>query len=269
MTLRSVALFCALWLRVWAGARVYGRTTPRQWIAQSPVVAVVGSRRRTDVAGDASDRQVLPRAQSAARRLTGSFEFFPHAEGFPGFHAGDRALLFLEATSKRVEFTTLAPRFPWFSAQGAGSSGSSRADGGGSSPGGAGATAARRTRCAHGARDLLAALGSAPHACRTTIAELVAVRALPGLLDADGGPRSRRPPTRRTWPHAGSRWSVCRGAPGLDARPDSRVARESVPRPARADDQVAGASDDLSCATRRVRGGSRPGFAARRSPRLA
>jgi len=50
----------------------------------------------------------------------GELEFFPHAEGFPGFAAGDRALLFLERTADQPEFAGHATRFPWFSVQGAG-----------------------------------------------------------------------------------------------------------------------------------------------------
>jgi hypothetical protein len=50
----------------------------------------------------------------------GELEFFPHAEGFPGFGAGEQALLFLERTAERPEFAAHAARFPWFSVQGAG-----------------------------------------------------------------------------------------------------------------------------------------------------
>jgi hypothetical protein len=73
------------------------------------------------VAPDASDRQEYFRVRSV-ELLHGAappelFEFFPHAEGFPSFQAGDRALVFLERTGTRPEFAPLAGRFPWFSVQ--------------------------------------------------------------------------------------------------------------------------------------------------------
>ena len=262
MTLRSAALFCALWLAGSAQAHVlYGRTTLRQWIAQSPVVAVVEFESDVQMwrAEDASDRQEYFRVHALetlrGAAPPGSFEFFPHAEGFPGFHAGDRALLFLEPTSKRIEFTTLAARFPWFSAQGAGSEWILAGAGGERI-----LDVARRwsrlrdTSVADPAGAvraiLLAALGSGVARLQDdAIAELVAVRTLPGVLDADGAAAfaafADAPDLGLTQRLALVR--LLEGAPGFDARPRLRaLARESGANGSGLAQmiQVAAASDD-------------------------
>ncbi|HVH07463.1 MAG TPA: hypothetical protein VNE71_15840, partial [Myxococcota bacterium] len=87
---------------------LFERATLRQWSAEAAAIAVV--RFTSDVqmwrAEDGSDRQeffrveVLETLHGALPR--GPLEFFPHAEGFPAFHAGDRALLFLARTADRV-----------------------------------------------------------------------------------------------------------------------------------------------------------------------
>lgn len=102
---------------------VYDRATLRQYVQHSAVafVAEFVSGPLVWVAPDASDRQEYFRGRSL-EVLRGAtppelFEFFPHAEGFPSFQAGDRALVFLERTETRPEFAPLAGRFPWFSVQ--------------------------------------------------------------------------------------------------------------------------------------------------------
>ena len=111
------------------GARahvVFDRATLRQYVQHSAVcfVAEFASGPLLWVAPDASDRQDYFRVRTL-EVLRGAappelFEFFPHAEGFPSFRAGDRALVFLERTASRPEFAPLAERFPWFSVQEAG-----------------------------------------------------------------------------------------------------------------------------------------------------
>jgi hypothetical protein len=102
---------------------VYDRATLRQYVqhSASAFVAEFVSGPLVWVAPDASDRQEYLRARSV-EVLRGApppelVEFFPHAEGFPSFQAGDRALVFLERTETRPEFGPLAGRFPWFSVQ--------------------------------------------------------------------------------------------------------------------------------------------------------
>jgi hypothetical protein len=102
---------------------LYDRATLRQYVQHSAVafVAEFASGPLLWVAPDASDRQEYFRVRSV-EVLRGAtppelFEFFPHAEGFPSFQAGDRALVFLERTETRPEFAPLAARFPWFSVQ--------------------------------------------------------------------------------------------------------------------------------------------------------
>jgi hypothetical protein len=102
---------------------VYDRATLRQYAQHSAVslVAEFVSGPLLWVAPDASDRQEYFRVRSV-EVLRGDappelFEFFPHAEGFPSFRAGDRAIVFLERTAERPEFAPLAGRFPWFSVQ--------------------------------------------------------------------------------------------------------------------------------------------------------
>ncbi len=105
---------------------VLERTTLRQSIQHSSAALLVEF--LSDVlvwtASDASDRQEYFRVRRL-EVLSGAtpseeFEFFPHAEGFSAFRKGDRALLFLELSQKRAEFSSLAARFPYFSLQGAG-----------------------------------------------------------------------------------------------------------------------------------------------------
>lgn len=105
---------------------VYERTSLREWVTRSELVVVAAFESDALVwdAPDGSDRQEHFRVR-AVETLHGAappeaFDFFPHAEGFPRFRAGDRALLFLERTGTRPEFAALAPRFAWFSVQGAG-----------------------------------------------------------------------------------------------------------------------------------------------------
>ncbi len=102
---------------------VYDRATLRQYVQHSAAafVAEFVSGPLVWVAPDAGDRQEYFRVRSL-EMLRGAtppelFEFFPHAEGFPSFQAGDRALVFLERTETRPEFGPLAGRFPWFSVQ--------------------------------------------------------------------------------------------------------------------------------------------------------
>jgi hypothetical protein len=105
---------------------VYDRATLRQYVQHSAAafVAELASGPLVWAAPDGSDRQEYFRARTV-EVLRGDappelVEFFPHAEGFPAFQAGDRALVFLEHTGKRPEFAPLAARFPWFSVQEAG-----------------------------------------------------------------------------------------------------------------------------------------------------
>lgn len=262
MTLRSVVLLGALWLAVPAPAHVlYGRTTLRQWIAQSPVVAVVEFESDAQMwrADDASDRQEYFRVRALetlrGEAPSGSFEFFPHAEGFPGFHAGDRALLFLEPTSERVEFTTLAARFPWFSAQSAGSEWTLAGVGGERILAVARRwSSLRETSVADPAGAmraiLLAALGSGVARLQDdAIAELVGVRALPGVLEADGvaafAALADAPELGLT--HRLALVRLLEGAPGFDAQPRLRALAHEAGAQGSGLSQmirVAGASDD-------------------------
>jgi len=123
------ALGCAIGLCT-SGARahvVYDRESLRQYLQYSAASALVELESGPLVweAADGSDRQEYFRARLVTP-LSGDphgpvIEFFAHAEGLPRFTAGDRALLFLERTSDRLEFLRLAARFPFYSVQGAGS----------------------------------------------------------------------------------------------------------------------------------------------------
>lgn len=110
-----------------AGAHVlFDRTTLRQWTAEADatVVAEFTSDAQMWHADDDSDRQEFFRVRVVevlhGAIEPGTLEWFPHAEGFPRFRSGDRALLFLERTAEHPEFAPLAARFAWFSTQGAG-----------------------------------------------------------------------------------------------------------------------------------------------------
>lgn len=105
---------------------LFDRVTLRQWVRESAAVVRVEFESDAEMwsAPDGSDRQEFFRVRVvetlAGEVAPGPLEFFPHAEGFPLFARGDRALLFLERTAERPEFASLAPRFAWHSAQGAG-----------------------------------------------------------------------------------------------------------------------------------------------------
>jgi hypothetical protein len=105
---------------------LFDRATLRQWTADAAAVVVAEFESDAGMwsAADGSDRQEFFRVRVVeslfGAATPGALEFFPHAEGFPSFHKGDRALLFLERTSEQLEFSSLAPRFRWFSTQGAG-----------------------------------------------------------------------------------------------------------------------------------------------------
>jgi hypothetical protein len=240
---------------------VFDRGTLRQWTADSAAAAVVvfesdGQLWRAD---DGSDRQDFFRVRVETvlygALAKGPLEFFPHAEGFPSFRAGERALLFLERTADRIEFTSLAPRFPWFSTQGAGQEWKIP-------PGEAGVRilevaqrlASHRTqRPADPGRALrevlLAELGSGvARLRRDAIAELITARSRPGFLDAE----SMR--SFGAFADAGElsvteRLALVRvldGASGFDAAARLRaMTREPIEGPALTQlVRVAGASDD-------------------------
>jgi len=109
-----------------AGHVVFSRGSLRQFLQHSAVslrVAFVSDVRTWE--GPDGDRQEYFRVRVFERLAgrgpsAGELDFFPHAEGFPAYGRGDRALLFLERTEQRPEFAGLARRFPWFSVQDAG-----------------------------------------------------------------------------------------------------------------------------------------------------
>jgi len=122
--LAASALAAVLCLAPAAHAHVvYDRPTLRQQAGEATVVAIVEFETPLSVwsAPDGSDHQEF----FGVRRietLKGTapperFDFFPHAEGEPGFRTGDRAIVFLEPTASRAEFLSLASRFPYFSVQ--------------------------------------------------------------------------------------------------------------------------------------------------------
>lgn len=177
---------------------LFDRATLRQWTADS--AAVVVAEFESDVAiwsaEDGSDRQEFFRVRVVeplyGAATPGPLEFFPHAEGFPAFRKGDRVLLFLERTSEQREFSSLAPRFRWFSTQGAGQEWKLEAG-----PGGdavleiarrlAGQRATPPADPRQALRDLtLAELASGvPRLRSDAIAELIRARDLPGFFDAE------------------------------------------------------------------------------------
>ena len=162
----------------------------------------------------------------------GPLEFFPHAEGFPSFRAGDRALLFLERTADRDEFRSLAARFPWFSAQGAGQEWILPPDDAGVrilevARRLASHRAQRPTDPTRALRDVvLAELASGvPRLRRDAIAELVTARLRPGLPRCRGDAlvpqlRRRRGAVR---PRNGSRWCGCSTARRASTRAPASV----------------------------------------------
>jgi hypothetical protein len=110
-----------------AGAHVlFERATLRQWLLGADLVVVAEFEADASLwqAPDGSDRQEWFRVRvvdTLRGRAPGpALDFSPHAEGFPGFRAGDRALLFLARSAGRSEFSRIAGRFPWVSFQGAG-----------------------------------------------------------------------------------------------------------------------------------------------------
>lgn len=199
---RALALAAAL-AAAFAGAGaarahvLFDRTSLREWTAQSGAVVVAEFESDAAMwsAPDGSDRQEYFRVRvvevlhgSVAR---GPLEFFPHAEGFPAFRAGDRALLFLERTASHLEFASLAPRFAWFSTQGAGHEWMLESG----AHGEAVLEIARRIAAARSAappdprqalRDLVVAqlASGVPRLRRDAIAELVNARSWPGFFDA-------------------------------------------------------------------------------------
>jgi hypothetical protein len=183
-----------------AGAHVlFDRTTLRQWTAEADatVVAEFTSGAQMWRAEDGSDRQEFFRVR-VADVLQGTIEagttldYFPHAEGFPRFRAGDRALLFLEPSADHPEFAFARRASPGSRRRARGrvaaralTRGRRREDR---------ATPAASQRPAidpRGAlRDLLlAALATGvPRLRSDAITELIRMRAWPGFLDA-----ARRP----------------------------------------------------------------------------
>jgi hypothetical protein len=219
-------------------------STLRQWLATADLAVVAEFEGDVQMweAPDGSDRQewfrvrVLETLRGEAREET--LDFFPHAEGFPRFRAGDRALLFLERTSGSPEWVSLAPRFPWFSGQGAGQEWIL-------APGEAGeAILAIARRWARPAREratdprrwlralLVDELGSGLASLRAdALRELIALRELPGFLDADTTAALAVFADSRSLP-ATQRLALARlldGAPGFAAGPRLRaLAREGL-----------------------------------------
>jgi hypothetical protein len=124
----ALLLLLALSLGPEAGAHVVlSRGSLRQYLQHSALslrVEFLGGPETWEAPGG-TDRQEYFRVRILERLAgdgpaRGELEFFPHAEGFPGFAAGDQALLFLERTAEQPEFAGHAARFPWFSVQGAG-----------------------------------------------------------------------------------------------------------------------------------------------------
>lgn len=117
-------------LLAWAPAAsahvVVARGSLRQYLQHSALCVharfETGPSSWTDPSGD---RQEFYRVR-VLERLSGAvdappvLDFFPHAEGLPGFRAGDRAVVCLERTETRPELARHARRFPFFSLQEAG-----------------------------------------------------------------------------------------------------------------------------------------------------
>ena len=243
------------------GHVVVGRTTLRAWTADSAAAAVVVFESDGQIwrADDGSDRQDFFRVRVETVLYgaleQGSLEFFPHAEGFPSWHAGDRALLFLERTADRIEFTSLAPRFRWFSAQEAGQEWKLAPDDTGVrileiAKRLASFRVERPADPRRALREVLfAELGSGvPCLRRDAIAELVMARLYPGFLDAEAM-RSFSGFVDAGGLPATERLALLRlldGTPGFDANARLRaMTREPLEGPALAQlVRVAGASDD-------------------------
>jgi hypothetical protein len=233
----SILLAWLLGASTAASAHVlFERATLREWVIGSTavVVATFESDARMWEAPDGSDRQEYFRVRVdetlAGPIAKGPLEFFPHAEGFPAFRAGDRALLFLEPSGARPEFARVAARFAWFSGQGAGQEWTF-------DPGVAGASVREIALRLASQREsppadpgtalraiLLAELGSGvPDLRRDAIRELMQARAWPGFLDAETTPLfaawAENPEVPATQRLALVR--VLDGAPGFDA--DARL----------------------------------------------
>jgi hypothetical protein len=177
------------------GHVLFERATLRQWLLGADLAVVVEFETDASLwqAPDGSDRQEWFRVrvlETLRGRAPGPrLDFSPHAEGFPAFRAGDRALLFLSRSGARPEFAPIAGRFPWVSFQGAGQEW--RLVG---ADGEAILAIARRWAALSDARDgvarelralLLAELASGVARLRSdALAELVLLRTAPGFLDA-------------------------------------------------------------------------------------
>jgi hypothetical protein len=244
------------------GHVVFERPSLRAWVTGAELVVVAAFEGDAAMwsAPDGSDRQEYFRVR-VEETLVGvdpgeTLEFFPHAEGFPRFRAGDRALLFLERTDARTEFAALAARFPWFSGQGAGQEWRLAGAEGES------ALAAARGWLAlrgGGEADLTAAvraqlvlqLGSpSPRLRADAIAELVRMHALPGFLD-EAGVTALAPFAASPALSIGQRLAIVRlleGAPGFDPAPRLRALADAASTGSGAELAqmigVAGASDD-------------------------
>lgn len=215
---------------------LFDRATLRQWTTDAAAVVVVEF--ETDVemwrAEDGSDHQEFFRVRVDevlyGGVAPGVIELFPHAEGFPSFHKGDRALLYLERTSDHLEFTSLAPRFHWFSTQGAGQEWKLEPGANGEAVLEiarrlAGQRSSRPSDPRRALRDLtLAELTSGvPRLRSDAIAELVRARDLPGFFDEESTPAftawvdgGRLPVSERL-----ALVRILDGAPGFDA--DARL----------------------------------------------
>ncbi len=105
---------------------VLARSSLRQHLQHSAASLVVEflSDAQLWTAPDGFDHQEYFRVRRletlAGEATPEAFDFFPHAEGFPAFRKADRALLFLERSAEHPLFVSLAPRFTYFSVQGAG-----------------------------------------------------------------------------------------------------------------------------------------------------
>jgi len=270
-----------------SGARahvLFERATLRQWLLGADLAAVVEFETDASLwqAPDGSDRQDWFRVR-VIETLRGSapgptLDFSPHAEGFPAFRAGDRALLFLSRSAQRPEFSAIAARFPWVSFQGAGQEW--RLAG---ADGEAILAIARRWAALATARTgvttelravLLAELASGVARLRgDALAELVALRAVPGFLDAPttaafaawadapGLPSSQRLALAK----------LLEGAPGFDAGARLRaLTEEPLDGPVLLQlIRVAGASEDPRLRPWLVAHSADPRPAVRREAQLA
>lgn len=261
---RGALLLALVALAAWPARAhvVFERPSLRAWVTGSElvVVAVFADDVAMWSAPDGSDRQEVFRVR-VEETLVGvdpgeTLEFFPHAEGFPHFHAGDRALLFLERTGARPEFASLAARFPWFSAQGAGQEWRLAGADGESVLAAARAWLGLR---GGGAADLPAAVraqvvaqlsSASPRLRSDAIAELVRMHALPGFLD-EPGVSALAPFASAPALSVGQRLAIVRlleGAPGFDPAPRLRALAGEASSGSGAELAqmigVAGASDD-------------------------